>query len=229
MSSIPLPILFGAALIDSINPCAFGVLIFLLAYLLKTASHPLKLLTHGFVYVFGVFLTYLLAGLLLLPVIGKLGSLSTAFYVVLGTLVVIAGILEIKDFFWYGRGFSLQLLPGASKRLKMYVSRISQGLVPAFLLGIFVALVELPCTGAVYLAVLSLMSLAGVSALNLTWLLLYNFIFVLPLLIIIFLFYKGLSAAAIEAWRLKHRRLMRLSIGLVLLILGTWMILYRTL
>lgn len=224
---IPLPILLGAALVDSINPCAFGVLIFLLSYLLKQSRRPLDLLTHGFAYVFGVFLTYLVAGLLLLPIIGRLGSTSTTFYLVLGVLVIIAGLLEIKDFFWYGHGFSLQLLPGASDRIKLYVSRISDGLVPAFFLGIFVALVELPCTGAVYLAVLSLMSLAGVTALNLTWLLLYNFIFVLPLLVIIFLFYQGLSTEAVEAWRLKHRKLMRLAIGLVLLALGVWMILYR--
>lgn len=224
---IPLPILLGAALIDSINPCAFGVLIFLLAYLLKTASRPIHLLTHGFAYVFGVFLTYLLAGLLLLPIIGKLGSTSTFFYVALGIVIVIAGLLELKDFLWYGRGFSLQLLPGASDRIKLYVSRISAGLPPAFLLGVFVALVELPCTGAVYLAVLSLMSLAGVTALSLTWLLLYNFIFVLPLLVIIFLFYNGLSAHRIEAWRLKHRRLMRLTIGITLITLGIWMVTSR--
>ena len=224
---IRLPILLGAALVDSINPCAFGVLIFLLAFLLKKARSPIQLLTHGFTYVAGVFITYLAAGLLLLPIIGTLGSASTVFYVVIGVIIVLAGLIEIKDFFWYGRGFSLELIPGASKRIKMYVNRIAEGLVPAFFLGVFVALVELPCTGAVYLAVLSIMSLSGISASSFGWLVLYNFIFVLPLLIIIFLMYRGMSADAFEVWRKKHRKSMRLAIGLVLIALGLWMIFFR--
>jgi cytochrome c biogenesis protein CcdA len=224
---IQLPILLGAALVDSINPCAFGVLIFLLSYLLKKSRKPTQLLTHGFSYIAGVFITYLLAGLLLLPLIGSLGSFSTIFYVVLGVLVVIAGLLELKDFFWYGRGFSLELLPGASKRIKLYVDRISDGLVPAFFLGVFVALVELPCTGAVYLAVLSLMSLAGVTGSSFGLLVLYNFVFVLPLLVIIFLMYRGMSADVFETWRKKNRKYMRLAIGLLLVALGAWMIFFR--
>lgn len=224
---ISLPILLGAALVDSINPCAFGVLIFLLAFLLKKVRSPIQILTHGFIYVAGVFITYLAAGLLLLPIIGTLGSASTVFYVVLGVIIVLAGLIEIKDFFWYGRWFSLELIPGASKRIKTYVNRISAGLVPAFFLGVFVALVELPCTGAVYLAVLSIMSLSGISATSFGWLVLYNFIFVLPLLIIIFLMYRGMSADAFEVWRKKHRKSMRLAIGLVLVALGLWMIFFR--
>ena len=53
----PIPILIGAAVIDSINPCAFGVLIFLLAYLVKTSKSKNKLLIHGLVYIFAVALT----------------------------------------------------------------------------------------------------------------------------------------------------------------------------
>lgn len=224
---VNLTILLGAALVDSINPCAFGVLIFLLAYLLKKSRKPIQLLTHGFSFVLGVFITYLLAGIILLPLIGALGNVSTIFYVVLGTLIFIAGLLELKDFFWYGKGFSLQLFPGASERIKVYVTRIADGIVPAFILGVFVALVELPCTGAVYLAVLSLMSLSGVTVSNIGLLVLYNFIFVLPLLVIIFMMYRGLSAEAFESWRKKNRKFMRLSIGLVLMALGLWMIFFR--
>jgi len=224
---IQIPILLGAALIDSINPCAFGVLIFLLAYLLKKSRKPIQILTHGFSYVLGVFITYLAAGMLLLPIIGALGGFSTAFYVILGVIIFIAGLIEIKDYFWYGKGFSLELIPGASKRIKSYVNKISEGLVPAFFLGVFVALVELPCTGAVYLAVLSLMSLSGLSAANFTFLLIYNFIFVLPLLVIIFLMYKGISAEKFESWRKKNRKNMRLAIGLMLMALGLWMIFFR--
>jgi cytochrome c biogenesis protein CcdA len=220
----PIPILIGAAVIDSINPCAFGVLIFLLAYLIKTSKSKNKLLIHGLVYIFAVFLTYLLAGILLLPIISGLGRLSLSLYAIIGSLVILAGLLELKDFFWYGKGPSLTLLPGASKRIKMYANRISGNISSAFLLGVFVALVELPCTGAVYLAILSVMSLSGVDAATVGWLIVYNIIFVLPLIVILFAFYKGLSAEKIEEWRKENRAWMRLAIGFVLLFLGAWMI-----
>lgn len=221
----PIPILIGAAAVDSINPCAFGVLIFLLAYLMKTAgNNKTKLLTHGLTYIGAVFITYLTAGLLLMPVIGSLGRVSTTLYAVIGVIVVIFGLLELKDFFWYGKGPSLQLLPGASKRIKMYVNKISDRLSSAFMLGVFVALVELPCTGAVYLAILSIMALSGVNALTVWWLVAYNVIFVLPLIIILLAFYKGVTAEQLEAWRKKNRAYMRLAIGGLLLFLGGWMI-----
>lgn len=220
----PIPILIGAAIIDSINPCAFGVLIFLLAYLIKTVKTRSKILLHGMTYILAVFLTYLIAGLLLMPIIGNLGSFSVAFYAIIGTLVILVGILELKDYFWYGRGPSLTLLPGASHRIKMYVDKISANLTSAFFLGVFVALVELPCTGAVYLAILSLMALGGSNAATTGWLVLYNVIFVLPLIVILFAFYHGVSAERLEEWRKKHRATMRLVIGALLIILGSWML-----
>ncbi len=220
----PIPIIIGAAVIDSINPCAFGVLIFLLAYLSKTAQKKGKLLLHGLTYILAVFLTYLIAGLLLLPVIGSLGNFSVTFYAVIGAIVILAGLFELKDLIWYGKGPSLTLLPGASTRIKIYANRISGSIFSAFSLGVFVALVELPCTGAVYLAILSLMSLAGISGATVFWLIAYNIIFVLPLIVILFAFYRGVSGERLEEIRKKHRKLMRGAIGTLLLFLGAWMI-----
>lgn len=221
-----LPLLIGAAVIDSINPCAFGVLIFLLSYLLSVFKDTRRVLLHGFVYILAVFLTYLAAGLVLLPVLRELGMISTVAYLMIGALVILFGLLQIKDAFWYGRGPTLAILPAAARRIEFYVKRVSQKLSTAFGLGVFVALVELPCTGAVYLAVLSLMSLAGVS-LRYAWLLvLYNFLFVLPLIVILLLVAKGKAAHTIEEWRLRHRADMRLLTGLTLIGLGIWMIAY---
>lgn len=224
VNGVPLAVFLGAAAVDSINPCAFGVLIFLLSYLLKTSKSKTKLLINGMAYILAVFLTYLIAGLILMPIIGSLGQFSVAFYGILGVVIIIAGLLEIKDFFWYGKGFSLQLLPGASQRIKMYTNKITDSIWSAMGLGFFVALVELPCTGAVYLAILSAMALSGYSANNGVFLLIYNFIFVLPLIVILIAFWGGLSEKKVEKWRQKHKGLMRLAIGVVLILLGGWMI-----
>lgn len=221
---ISLPVLVGAAVIDSLNPCAFGVLIFLLTYLLKSVKRRRRILFHGLIYIFAVFLTYMLAGVLLLPFLNSFGNANLHLYGALGLLVIFLGFLEVKDFFWYGRGPTLALLPGTSARIKFYVRYISGHPFSTFLLGVFVALVELPCTGAVYLAILSLMALSGVGASSLTLLFLYNFIFVFPLIVILFIFHRGLSVKRLEAWRLRYRGLMRLGIGMVLISLGGWMV-----
>jgi len=217
-------ILVGAAIVDSINPCAFGVLIAMLAYLAKTTNTKAKMIINGLTYIVAVFLTYLAAGLLLLPVIRQLGQVTSMLYIGIAVLIILAGIIEIKDFFWYGRWFSLSIFPSESKRLKNYLKNVSGSVVTAFGLGVFVALVELPCTGAVYIAILTLITLAGFNFDYLTMLVIYNIIFVLPLVVILLAFIKGVKAQRFEQWRLKHRGLMRLSIGLVLIALGVWML-----
>ena len=90
-------------------------------------------------------------------------------------------------------------------------------------LGIFVVLVELPCTGAPYLAILGLLS-KGEFAAAVPMLLLYNLIFIFPLFIIILISYFGTSSETLEKWRQEHRGLMRLGIGLLLLVLGLYML-----
>lgn len=226
MVDINLPIIVGAAVIDSINPCAFGVLIFLLAYLAKSARTKAHMLFNGMCYLIAVFVTYLGAGLILMPVLNHLGKASVIAYLVIAAVILIAGLLEIKDFFWYGRWFSLSILPSEARRIKMYVKHISDSPLTAFMLGVFVALVELPCTGAVYIAILSLMSLVGVNLTNVLWLILYNVIFVLPLAVILFAVTNGMSTNTFEKWRQKYKRHMRLLTGLTLLALGIWMIMF---
>jgi len=143
-----------------------------------------------------------------------------------------AGLLEIKDYFWYGKGFSLAMLPGTAQRIKKYTKYMEKmdkdkpwmSYLLLGVLGIFVVLVELPCTGAPYLAILALIG-QGAYASALPLLLVYNFIFVFPLFIIIGFAYFGKSSTILEKWRKKHRGTMRLVIGLFLVLLGVYMLL----
>jgi len=224
ITNLTIPILVGAAIIDSINPCAFGVLIFLLAYLSKTSGSRKSMLSHGFTYIGAVFLTYLLAGLLLLPAISQLGRVSIGAYVGIGIVLIIFGLLELKDFFFYGKGPTLSIFPSASKRIELFIRQITGKLSTSFFLGVFVALVELPCTGAVYLGVLALVSLAGLTANNFLLLVIYNLFFILPLVVILILIYRGGQTEKFEMWRIKYKKYMRLATGLLLVALGGWMI-----
>ncbi len=224
MTDINIPLIIGAAAVDSINPCAFGVLIFLLSYLAGSLKNKKKILFHGLIYILGVFITYLIAGSILLPIIRSVAGLSVWVYFGIAVFIILAGLLEIKDFFWYGKGFSLSIFPSEAKRIKKYVKSISASPLTAFFLGIFVAIVELPCTGAAYLAVLTIMSLSGLNLSNLTLLVLYNLIFVFPLVVILFAFTRGISAKQFRIWENKYKKWMRLAIGSILLLLGVWMI-----
>ncbi|HLD00684.1 MAG TPA: sulfite exporter TauE/SafE family protein [Candidatus Nanoarchaeia archaeon] len=227
---LTIPLIIAAALADSINPCVFGVLIFLCAFMLKTFKNPLKMLWGGLLYSLVVYLTYLLIGLGFIQFTVSFG-VSVIVYWIAAVLAILAGLIEIKDFFWYGKGFSLQIIPGAAKRIGYYTTRIKKsyssrsyrGYLGAGLLVVFVVLVELPCTGAPYLVVLALIG-QGNYVQGLPLLLLYNLIFILPLLVIIGLVYAGKSAQALEKWRKENRKWMRLGVGLFLIALGIYMI-----
>jgi cytochrome c biogenesis protein CcdA len=211
------------ALIDSINPCAIGVLILLLSTLLANYGNKQKMLLIGMAYIGAVFVTYLLAGLGLIYFF-QFVPIYVAEYIsiVVGLLIAIAGIIEIKDYFWYGQGFSLAISPERAKQIHNYTKKIS---IPgAIFLGAFVAAVELPCTGAPYLAIILMISQSfDITAFGL--LILYNFIFVLPLLIILFMVYFGIKLKSIKKWKQSNRPYMRLVTGIVLVLLAWLLIL----
>ena len=229
---LTLPIIITAALVDSINPCVFGVLIFLIAFMTKMFKSPKSMLLGGMIYTTVVYLTYLLIGIGFLKVTVSF-NLSMAVYWIAGVIAILAGLIEIKDYFWYGKGFSLQMIPGAAKRIKIYTSKIGKiyaknkhmSYLAAGILGVFVVFVELPCTGAPYLAILAILG-KGNFVDGIPLLLLYNFIFVLPLFFIIGIAYYGKSSESLENWRKKHRGLMRLVTGIFLIALGSYMLYY---
>ena len=140
-----------------------------------------------------------------------------------GGLVVLAGILEIKDYFWYGKGFSLQIPTYFANKIHHY-STTKMSIFGVMLLGAFVAAVELPCTGAPYLAIITILRIDfNFQAFML--MVLYNFLFVLPLLIILFMVASGTKISAVSKWKEDGKGTMRLFMGLLLAALGWILIL----
>ena len=214
-------VILTTALIDSINPCAIGVLILLISTLI-VARKKEQMLKIGLIYVTVVFLTYFVFGLGLVAFLASI-PLSVSMYisVAVGALVIGAGILEIKDFFWYGQGPSLAIKPEHAKKIHEKMQKLTIGTV--IFLGAFVAAVELPCTGGPYLAITLLLSQNfNLSALLL--LIIYNIIFVMPLLIILLLVYRGAAKVQnIQKWKQSNKAYLRLVTGLILIALG-WLL-----
>lgn len=227
MINVDLPtlsIITVSAAIDSINPCAIGVLILMISVILAKKGSVSKMLLYGGLYIFAVFLAYLLAGLGLIYFLATIPLAVTEYLSIgVGILVILAALLEIKDYFWYGRWFSLSIPGGFAKKIHQYASS-KLTLVGVVLLGAFVAGVELPCTGAPYLAIITVLSLNF----NLTaflMLVFYNIIFVAPLLVILFLVAFGTKLSAVKKFKQEGRGVMRLGIGLLLIGLGWLLIL----
>ncbi|MDP3973455.1 MAG: hypothetical protein Q8P92_01350 [Candidatus Daviesbacteria bacterium] len=213
----------GSAAIDSINPCAIGVLILMISVIMAGKKSLQRMLFLGSLYIFSIFITYLLAGLGILYFLASIPLFVTEYLSIgVGGLIILFGLVEIKDFFWYQKGFSLGVPTVFTDKIHRLAYNTT---VPGvMLLGAFVAGVELPCTGAPYLAIITVLSLNFNMAAFLM-LILYNIIFVLPLIVILLLVAGGLKLHIVKKWKQEARGLMRLAIGLLLVGLGWLLIL----
>ena len=218
-----LSVVIPTALVDSINPCAIGVLILLVTTLLKFRYDKKKMLELGIIYITAVYVTYFLAGVGLLFFIQKL-NIAEPLGIFVGALIILLGLIEIKDFWWYGKGISLRISPKHAEQIKKFMEKIS--FHSAIILGIFVAAVELPCTGGPYLAITTLLAKIGFTPKVVSYLLFYNFIFILPLIIILVLVYFGMNAKKIKKWKEKEKKWMRFWTGIVMILLGILLILF---
>lgn len=208
--------------IDSINPCAIGVLILLVSVMIAFKTKR-EMIFYGFIYILAVFVTYVLAGFGILFFLTSVPLyISEYISIVVGSLIVAAGLIEIKDFFWYGQGITLAIPPERAKQIHEMTKKIT--LPGVIFLGAFVAGVELPCTGAPYLAILLVLS-QNFNFAAFLMLILYNIIFVTPLIVILLMVHFGFKIQNIKRWKQANRSYMRLATGIILIFLGWLLIL----
>src|SRR3989338_1991444 len=212
----------GAAVVDSINPCAIAVLLILLTALMLGAGEKKRALLGGLAFTVSIYITYFLFGLGLLQLI-NVTNLAGVMAKIVGVVAVIIGLANIKDFFFYGAcGFVMEIPRSWRPTLKKILSQVTSPL-GAFLAGFVVTLFELPCTGGPYFFVIGLLAQALRLVEVLPVLLYYNLVFVLPLLLIVFAGYFGFSSVQrAEAWKERNIRRLHLVGGLIMLALGVW-------
>jgi len=217
------PILFWIALwfADWINPCMFWVLIFLLTYLVSIGSRK-KVLYSGLIFVVTTFVLYsaIMYGMhkLIFSTQAFLPYISTIKYFIWG-LAIILWLIEIKDFFWYGKWVSLAI-PRRAKPTLEYITK-KWTYMSAFVLAVLSTFVELPCTIWIPLAYVWAV---GTKINIFTALGIYNFFFILPLVIIILWIYYGISAFKTKDWdlainKVSNKKIMRLIAGIILVTL----------
>lgn len=219
-----LGLVITSAAIDSINPCAIGVLILMISVLMGSGKSVGRMVLMGSLYIFAIFATYLIAGLGLVYFFSEIPIVIAEYLsIAVGILVILAGMLEIKDYFWYGKGFSLQIPHYFAKKIQEYSSSKTT-FAGVMFLGAFVAAVELPCTGAPYLAIITVLRIDfNLAAFGM--MVLYNLIFVAPLIAILGAVASGAKLSSVQKWKEDSKGGMRLAIGLLLIALGWILIL----
>lgn len=219
--SLSLTLIVTTAIIDSINPCAIAVLIFLLGILLSLKAPRKKIIKIGLVYIGAVFASYYLAGLGLIKIITQY-NMQAEVAVFAGAIVLLAGFLEIKEGL-YPDGKQLLRIPEKTKPI--FTGFLKKGTIPSvFIAGILVSAFELPCTGQVYLGILSMLSQENMRAQGYLYLFIYNLIFVLPLVIILFIAAWGFDIKRMKNMQKKNRIAVKIMMGIIMIILGIFLL-----
>jgi len=218
---LTVPAVLTAAAVDAINPCAFAVLIILLTTVLAGRDRR-KALLAGLAFTFSIYLSYLMMGIGLYSAI-QISGITHYIFIAVAILSVILGLFNLKDYFWYGKWFVMEVPMSWRPKLKAVIRGVTS--VPgAFLIGFVVSLFLLPCTSGPYIVILGLLSKTATRDIAFLYLLLYNLIFILPMLIITLLVYWGFtSVEQAEEWRQKRLKYLHLIAGLILFFLGIGM------
>lgn len=216
---ISLFVVTGAALVDSINPCAIAVLLILLGTLILSNDKN-RALYSGIAFIASLYIMYFLFGLGVMSIIQFTG-LSYLFYQFVGVLALLIGLFNVKDYFWYGGGGFVMEIPRSWRPLlKKFLTSVTSP-AGAFLMGFLVVLFELPCTGGPYVFILGLLAEKSTFWPAVPLLLYYNFIFVLPLLFLTILMYFGMAKIEqANEWKDRNIRILHLIAGIIMVILG---------
>lgn len=215
-----------AAIVSALTPSTIGVLIQLCTVVLGAGKTKRRMFWTGFAFVVSLFVTSVVLGVVALWLLSTLPMIPASYVTIgVGILIVSAGLIEIKDYFWYGRGAGLRMRAKAIRHIKK-LTKGEVGVSRAMLLGGYTAIGALPSTGAPYIAVLMLLQ-ANFDLAHSSLIALYNAIFVLPLICLLLTVATGVKLSIVQHWKEDGKGRMRLGVGLLLIMLG-WILLLTT-
>jgi cytochrome c biogenesis protein CcdA len=197
-----LPTVVVTGLLDSVNPCAFAVILLLLAFLFTLRKARNQILKLGFVYIGMIFIVYFAIGLGLL---GTVRLSDDPHFVARAGSWIAVNLIE-----YYAPQFPVKLhMPAfAGTRARQLIGKAT-----------------LPATiGAV--SVITLLNAKTTMAWGVSYLALYNVMFVLPLVAILLAAGNRATAKAWAGWERHHTRDIRLWYGLAMVTLGAVMLLW---
>lgn len=225
---ISLPILTAAALTNGLNPCGIGLMITFLGYLLvfgEKKEDKRWLLKLGSVYILSVFVTYLLVGLLFYGMAYYIQRwwLASAFKYIIGFLVMGAGLIQLKDVFWQDMPIHLKMPMKGFEKLSSLMMKASMPV--SILVGFLTTVFSTPCMLPLYVGTATVLANSGLPmSAVLGYFIYYNFIFILPLILILVIMVKGKQVVMMKEWEHNTTKWFRLMLAVAMLVVGVLII-----
>lgn len=224
----------AAGLIDGVNPCAFATVIVFVSYLALTGRKGKEILSVGTAFAMGVFLAYLAVGVGLykvleaLPVISVLGRWL---YGLTALLCLVLAAASLYDYFKARGGrpedMSLKLPQRLRQRVNKVIRERAKGstlAISALVTGLIVSILELACTGQVYLpTIIFVMGVPELRARALAYLLLYNLLFILPLVVVFVFVYYGSGSRQLMRLMRERAGAIKLLTTILLFSMALWL------
>lgn len=225
MSELNLTKITGLALADAVNPCVIAILaIVLITILMQEPKKRKRVLYAGFAFITSIYFMYLFYGFVIIQIFKTfaefIGSFSFYLYKGLAIFAMILGALNIKDYYMYKPGgiateMPIFMRPKAKRIIQKIISPSG-----AFIIGIFVTVFLLPCTIGPYIITAGLLSEIGFIK-GLPWLLYYNTLFVMPMIIATLLVYIGYTSVEnVSGWKERNIKILHLIAGGLLFLVG---------
>lgn len=225
-----------AGLIDGLNPCAFATLIFFVSYLSLSNRKGKEVLFAGAAFTAGVFIAYLVVGLGFYQVLDLLGGvlqfLSNVVYGLTAIFCLVLAVLSIRDAVKVSKGGTADMGLHLPDKLRQRInSRIREGRKAsafvgfAFVTGLIISMLELACTGQIYLPTIIFMtSQDSMQIQAIFYLLLYNTMFIVPLVVVFILTYFGTNSVDLTKFLEKHATKIKIGMGILFGSLSVWLI-----
>jgi cytochrome c biogenesis protein CcdA len=225
-----------AGLVDGLNPCAFATLAFFVSYLALSGRQGREILIVGAAFALGVFLAYLAVGLGFYKVLDLLGDVLTTLgrwvYGLTGLFCAVLAVFSFSDFLKARRGDIGDMALNLPHRLRMRINAVirkgrrSRAFVAgSFVTGIAVSFLELACTGQVYLpTIIFVVSQPQLQARAVTFLILYNLLFIMPLVVVFVLAYYGTGSKQFTRFLEKRAAVVKLGLTVLFAALASWLL-----
>jgi len=242
--------LIAVGLLDGINPCAVTVIVFFMSFLAFQGYRKREIVVIGLIFIFSVYLTYVLIGLGIFQFLYKLQGfwlLTKIINITVGVISIIFSIYALYDFIQYKKTKSTDdMLLSLPKGIKNQIHKVigahyrannkSQegtfkkhllGLVlSALITGFLVSVLEAVCVAKIYLpTIIFVLKTTSLKLKALSYLLLYNLLFVLPLFIIFIFALFGTTSERFSAILKGHLGTIKILMGIMFLGLGIFLIL----
>ena len=217
--------ILSLAVVDAVNPCALAVMtMVLITLLLQDPTKKRKVLLGGLTFSIAVFILYFLYGLIMVQffshLIPETGNFSNYLFKGFGLLAIGLGLLNFKDYLNYKPGGIGTEMPMKMRpKVKSIIKKITSP-TGAFVTGLFVTIFLLPCTIGPYIIASGKLSILKFFE-TIPWLLIYNLIFITPMIVITLVIYFGISSVEkISGWKEGNIKNLHLIEGIILSLLG---------